>query len=72
MDEITDQRVILEAELRDLKQELTNGDYKIIKCMEAYLVGDDMPYDYDALIAHRKNIRSNVEKVEMSMMKQEV
>lgn len=68
MNEITDQRVILEAKLRDLRQELTDGDYKIIKCMEAHLIGGDMPYDYVALINHRKNIRANIEEVEMSMM----
>lgn len=51
----------IEAEIRDLKIELTNSDYKIIKCMESQLLNEEMPYDYVALIASRKQLRLDIE-----------
>lgn len=67
MNEITDQRVILEAELRDLKQELTDGDYKIIKCMEAQLMGQTIPYDYTQIINARNAKRSQINALETNL-----
>lgn len=67
MDEITDQRVILEAELRDLKQELIEEDYKIIKCMEAQLMGQTIPYDYTKIINARNAKRLRIEALEINL-----
>jgi hypothetical protein len=44
--------------------ELKKGDYKIIKCFEAQLMGEPMPYDYVALINERKQIRLDIADLE--------
>lgn len=43
--------------------ELAAGDYKVIKCMEAYLTGEAMPYDIAALHAERDRLRAIVNSV---------
>lgn len=40
--------------------ELAEGDYKVIKCMEAYLCGEPMPYDIAALHAERQALREKI------------
>lgn len=37
--------------------ELAEGDYKVIKCMEAFLCGEPLPYDIAALHAERQMLR---------------
>lgn len=37
--------------------ELGSGDYKVIKCMEAFLCGEPLPYDIAALHAERQTLR---------------
>lgn len=37
--------------------ELGSGDYKVIKCMEAFLCGEPLPYDIAALHAERQVLR---------------
>lgn len=41
---------------------LTEGDYKVIKCMEAFLCGEPLPYDIAALHAERQALREKVSK----------
>jgi hypothetical protein len=43
---------------------LKHDDYKIIKCFEAQLIGEEMPYDFVSLIAQRKQIRLDIEDLE--------
>jgi hypothetical protein len=40
---------------------LKKDDYKIIKCFEAQLMSEPMPYDYEKLIKERKQIRLDIE-----------
>ena len=60
-------------EIQEKKQEIINleaslasntseiGDYKIIKCYEAALLGKkDMPYDAKTLIAERQKVRDKI------------
>ena len=42
--------------------ELAEGDYKVIKCMEAFLCGEPLPYDIAALHAERQALRDKVNK----------
>lgn len=42
--------------------ELAEGDYKVIKCMEAFLCGEPLPYDIAALHAERQALREKVSK----------
>lgn len=39
---------------------LQDGDYRIIKCMEAYLTGEPLPYDVAELHAERDRLRAIV------------
>ncbi len=43
---------------------LKKDDYKIIKCYEAQLIGEEMPYDFLFLINQRKQIRLDIEDLE--------
>jgi hypothetical protein len=43
---------------------LKKDDYKIIKCFEAQLLDEEMPYDFVSLIAQRKQIRLDIADLE--------
>lgn len=47
-----------------LKDQLAQGDYKIIKCAEAQLTGEPMPYDIEALVAERNAMRAEINELE--------
>ncbi len=47
-----------------LKKELSSSDYMIIKCMEASLMGEEMPYDLDEIHANRQAIRDEINSLE--------
>ena len=49
-----------------LKEQLSSTDYKIIKCSEAQLVGEELPYDITALHAERQAIRNQINELEGS------
>ena len=50
-------------EIEELKNSLTASDYKIIKCMEAYLCGEDLPYDINLLHAERNLQRQKINEL---------
>lgn len=52
------------AQIAELKEELSSTDYKVIKCSEAQLVGDELPYDIAALHAERQAIRDRINALE--------
>ena len=45
------------AESRRMKRILEATDYKVIKCLEAVLCGEEMPYDIKALHDEREGYR---------------
>lgn len=47
-----------------LRNALASTDYKIIKCMEAYLCGEELPYDIAALHAERNAKRAEINELE--------
>lgn len=49
-----------QKEIRIAKRELTTTDYKVIKCMEAYLCGEPLPYDIISVHAERQALREIV------------
>ena len=53
-----------EARIWELKDQLAQGDYKIIKCAEAQLTGEPMPYDIEALVAERNAMRDEINELE--------
>lgn len=60
----SEEDVARRREIIRLKQQLTNNDYKIIKCMEATLCGENLPYDINALHGEREAIRKEINDLE--------
>ena len=52
------------AQISELKAQLEATDYKIIKCSEAQLVGEELPYDIVALHSERQAIRYQINELE--------
>jgi hypothetical protein len=55
---------IQRGRLRDLKQNLIETDYKIIKCYEASLIGEALPYNINELIQQRNQWRVEINELE--------
>lgn len=53
-----------QRKIEALKTELSNGDYKIMKCYEASLLGEPLPYDIKALHIERQSIRDKIDELE--------
>lgn len=47
-----------------LKDQLAQGDYKIIKCAEAQLTNEPMPYNVEGLVAERNAMRAEINELE--------
>ena len=54
----------VQEEIAALKAQLEATDYKIIKCSEAQLVGEELPYDIVALHEERQAIRDRINELE--------
>lgn len=58
-EQIESQRIIdLQAKLSSTSSEI--GDYRVMKCMEASLLGTEMPYDVEKLISERQKVRDQI------------
>lgn len=55
---------IKEKQISELKQQLADSDYKIIKCSEYELDGLDLPYNIADLHKEREAIREKIRKLE--------
>ena len=53
-----------EARIWELKDLLAQGDYKIIKCAEAQLTNEPMPYNVAELVAERNVYRAEINELE--------
>lgn len=67
-------REIYEGELRCLRSSLLAntseiGDWKIVKCMEAKLLGEELPYDINELNAERQKVRDRINELETLIAK---
>lgn len=51
-------------QIADLKQQLSESDYKVTKCYECSLVGETLPYDIEALHKERQTIRDEINRLE--------
>ena len=54
-------------QIKALKEELDNTDYKVIKCYEAFLVGEALPYNAQDLHTSRQSIRDNINSLEVAL-----
>lgn len=50
------------SEVVEARESLAASDYKVIKCMEAYLSGHPFPYDMHELIHEREEYRRIINK----------
>ena len=54
------QELINKEEIQELKKQLDDTDYKIIKCSEYSLTGKELPYDIEYLHTQRQAIRDRI------------
>ena len=54
----------VEEQIAALKAALAATDYKIIKCSEAQLAGEELPYDIAALHSERQALRDRINELE--------
>ena len=53
-----------QQEIWELKEKLSETDYKILKCSEASLLGQELPYDLDAVVSERDGWRAQINELE--------
>ena len=63
----TDEQEEYEKEIDKLKAELSATDYKIIKCSEASLLGEELPYSVSELHATRQALRDRINQLESKL-----
>ena len=51
-------------QISELKAKLDASDYKVIKCFECSMVGEEMPYDVQEIHAERQTIRDRINELE--------
>ena len=56
-----------EEQIAELKTQLSATDYKVIKCAECQLLGEEMPYDVAALHTERQAIRDEINRLEQEV-----
>ncbi len=54
----------LKNEIETRKKELSDSDYKIVKCYEASLLNNPLPYDVEELHQSRQRIRNEINQLE--------
>ena len=53
-----------EQRIWELKDQLAQGVYKVIKCAEEQLTNEPMPYDVATLVAERNAMRAEINELE--------
>jgi hypothetical protein len=56
-----------EYKILELKKQLETTDYKVIKCYEAQLLNEEMPYNLQELLAQRKAWREEINALEFEI-----
>lgn len=57
----------IQGEIDAIKAELSETDYQVIKCCEASLVGEEVPYDIKALHEDRNEKRAQINALETNL-----
>ena len=58
----------IQGEIDAIKAELSETDYQVIKCYEASLVGEELPYDIKALHKDRDLKRAEINTLETNLL----
>jgi hypothetical protein len=56
-----------EQVIANLKAQLSETDYKIIKCSEYQLAGQELPYDIQELHTERQALRDQINELELAL-----
>lgn len=56
-----------QQEVINLQWKLNSTDYKVIKCSEAKLLGEDLPYDIKTLRAERQAVRDKINAIQSEL-----
>lgn len=54
----------IKIQINELKQQLSESDYRVTKCYECSLVGKTLPYDIQELHTERQSIRDEINRLE--------
>lgn len=54
----------INIQINELKEQLSESDYKVLKCCECSLVGKILPYDIQELHTERQAIRDEINRLE--------
>lgn len=70
------ERLRVEARIGELVSALSSsasaiGDWKVIKCYEAKLLGEELPYDIDDLMAKRQSARDEINELQEKLKEYE-
>ena len=57
-----------QAVIDALKAQIAESDYKVIKCAEAQLMGEELPYNVAELHAQRQAIRNEINVLESEIL----
>jgi 6-pyruvoyl-tetrahydropterin synthase len=72
LDEVLKQKTLKaiasKNKIQELKVELSKDDYKIIKCYEAQLGNNPMPYNIKNLLTQREAIRNQINQLEKEIL----
>ena len=62
-----EERVPKSEEIKRLKSELQESDYKVIKCAEAICLNAELPYNMTELHKERQALRDKINELEKAM-----
>jgi len=55
---------MIQNQINDLKMQLSDTDYRITKCFEYSLIGEELPYDIGKLHTERQAIRDEINRLQ--------
>ena len=61
---IDEQQANIQMEIKRIKSELQESDYKVIKCAEAICLNSELPYNMTELHKERQALRDKINKLE--------
>ena len=66
-EQVVDDNGLLLSEIKRLKSELQESDYKVIKCAEAMCINAELPYNMTELHKERQALRDKINELEKAM-----
>ena len=61
---IDEQQANIQMEIKRIKSELQESDYKVIKCAEAICLNEELPYNVESLHKERQALRDKINELE--------